>query len=298
VDIDSLRIFLEVARRGSFAAVARDHGAEPSSISRIIGGLEKELAFRLFQRSTRRTSLTESGAIYLQQVEAALNEFDRARDLAAAVQLGPAGTLRLTASIAFGTTCLVPLLPPFRATYPAVEIELLLSDTNLDLVADRIDLAIRLAPSVQADVIATKLMDTRYHVCATPGYLSAHGRPDSPDALGAHSCVLFTLPGYRTRWLFRDAASIVKEIPVHGTIAASNALAVRAATLEGLGPALLPDWLIAGDLANGTLIDLFPIHRVAATDFATAAWLLYPSRAFLPAKVRAMIDFLRERMVR
>ena len=298
MDLELLRVFVETARRGSFAGVARDRDAEPSSVSRIIAALERELGLRLFQRSTRRMSLTEAGSIYFEHVEAALREFDRARDLAATAQSGPSGTLRLTASVAFGTTVLAPLLPAFRAAYPAVEIGLMLSDANLDLVADRIDLAIRLAPSVHADVIATKLMDTRYHVCATPAYLATRGQPERPTDLEAHSCLLFALPGYRSRWLFRDTGGAIEDVKVNGAIAVSSALALHAVTRQSLGPALLPDWLIASDLAAGALIDLFPAYRVSATDFNTAAWMLYPSRDYLPAKVRVMIDFLRRAMVR
>lgn len=243
-------------------------------------------------------SLTEAGAIYLAEVEAGLRALERARDLAASVASGPAGTLRLTASVAFGTTCVVPELPAFRAAFPNVEIELLLSDANLDLVAERIDLAIRLAPILQADVVTTKLVDTRYHVCAARAYISAQGGLDGPEALSTRDCLLFALPGYRSHWLFRNAEGAVTKVAVRGSLAMSNALALRAATLLGLGPALLPDWLIAGDLASGALLDLFPDQQAAATNFETAAWLLYPSRVYLPAKVRVMIDFLKGRLAR
>ena len=296
MDIESLRVFVEVAQRGSFAAVARDREAEPSSISRVIATLEKELGFRLFQRSTRRMTLTEAGSLYLESLQIALRDLDRARDLAATAHSGPTGTLRLTASVAFGAVCVAPHLPRFRAAYPGVEIELLLSDANLDLVADRIDLAIRLAPSVQADVIVTKLIDTRYRVCASPEYLLSHGQPERPADLSERDCVLFALPAYRTRWLLRDAGGAVEEVKVRGGVAISSALALRSAALAGLGPALLPDWLVAQDLERSALVDLFPGYRATATDFSTAAWMLYPSRNYLPAKVRVMIDFLKLRL--
>ena len=166
------------------------------------------------------------------------------------------------------------MLPEFQAAYPQVGLELVLTDENLDLVADRIDLAIRLAPSVHADVIAVKLMDTRYHVCATSGYLARSPETAEPAGLAAHRCLLFALPEYRSRWQFRDHLGAVEAVPVQGDVVVSNALALYSAARLGLGPTLLPDWLIGGDLASGALIDLFPSHRVTATDFATAAWLL------------------------
>jgi DNA-binding transcriptional LysR family regulator len=125
----------------------------------------------LFQRSTRRVALTEAGEIYLARVAALAEEMDRARDEARGVSAGPVGTLRLTVSVAFGCTRLVPLLPEFRGLYPGVKLELLLTDTVLDLVAERVDLAARLGRRFDADFVATKLFDTRYRVCANPSYL-------------------------------------------------------------------------------------------------------------------------------
>lgn len=155
-----MRMFVEVARRGSFAAAARDRDVDPSSVSRAVALLEEELGVRLFQRTTRRVALTEAGEIYLARVTALVDELDFARDEARGVSTGPVGTLRLTASVAFGNTCLVPLLPEFRERYPGVKLELLLTDTVLDLVAERVDLAIRLGRRFDADFIATKLFDT------------------------------------------------------------------------------------------------------------------------------------------
>jgi DNA-binding transcriptional LysR family regulator len=299
MDIGAVQLFIEVARRGNFASVARDRGMEPSSVSRIIGVLEAELGFRLFQRTTRRSSLTEAGEVYLQRVAQVVEQIEGAREDGMAVSAGPAGHLRMTASVAFGTTQLVPLLPAFRSEFPRISIELLLADANLDLVAERIDFAIRLAPAIQGDLVTTKLTDTRYRVCATPEYLARHGAPDVPGDLESRRCLLFTFPEYRTRWRFRPHPEGPEEVVrVAGDIVISNALALRDATLLGLGPALLPDWLMAGALASGALVDLFPRFRVTATDFATAAWLLYPSREHLPAKVRVAIDFLKRHVSR
>lgn len=118
----------------------------------------------------------------------------------------------------------------------------------------------------------------------------------APDDLRQHNCLRFTLPAFRTRWLFRARDGASSEVPVDGDLIISNKLTLRDCALAGLGPALLPDWLVDKDLASGALIDCFPDHQVAATSFDTAAWLLYPSRTFLPNKVRVMIDFLRQRL--
>lgn len=292
----NLKILADVARYGSFASAARAHGLDPSSVSRIVAIVESELGIRLFQRSTRQLSLTEAGTVYLQRIEAILDELERAREDALSLRRKPQGTLRLTASVAFGQRCLVPLLSAFRTAYPDFKLELLFTDDNLDLIGERIDLAIRLGPGARGDLISTKLRDTHYHVCASPAYIAAARPIAEPGDISHHACVLSTLHEFRSPWLFRNETGQVEEVPVMGDILISTPLALREAAIAGLGPALLADWLIDKDVDEGRLVDLFPNYRVAATSFDSAAWLLYPSRAFLPNKVRVMIDFLRQRL--
>lgn len=295
MNLNSLKLALEIARLGSFAAVARSMHVDPSSISRAIAHVEAELELRLFQRSTRRLTLTEAGALYLARVEAVIDELDEARDTATAIQSGPRGALRLTTSVAFGEICLSPLVPAFRAAYPELRLELIFTDQNVDLVTEQIDLAIRLAPAIEGDLICAKLFDTRYRVCASPDYLARMPVLKAPEDLLVHDALLFALPGYRTRWLFRDRNGKVSDVAIDGSIVTSNAVTLRQNMLNGVGPALLANWLIDDDIRDGRCIDLFPEHHVTATSFDTAAWLVYPSRRFLPNKVRCMIDFLRTR---
>jgi len=296
VDLDLLRLFVDVTRKGGFAAVARDRDLEPSKVSRAIAGLERDLGFRLFQRTTRQMSPTEAGALYLQRIKPVLDGLDCAREEARSLSEGPSGILRLTTSVAFAVTCIVPLLPAFRAAFPQVQVELLSTDETLDLVADRIDLAIRLGPSVQAGVVASRLMTTRYRVVATPGYLARSPVLRRPADLTDHRCALFALSDYRTQWLFRGTDGLVETVPIAGDLVFSNAFALYAAVKNGMGPALLPDWLVDADLQAGVIRDVFPDRAATATSFDTAAWLIYPSRSYLPAKVRAAIDLLRARL--
>jgi len=297
MEIESLRLFIQVARRGSFAIVARDRGTDPSSVSRTIAALEDELQVRLLQRSTRRMTLTEAGAAYLARLEPLIEELDHARDEALAVSARPIGTIRLTASVAFGQKCVAPLLPKLRQTCPDLGIDLVLTDANLDLVSEGVDLAIRLGPAKDSSLIGTKLIETQYRACASPAYVAASqklGRSlKKPNDLTAHNCILLNLPDHRSRWLFRDAEGIITPVGVHGDLLISNPLVLLTCAIDGMGPALLADWLAGDALATGDLVDLFPDCAVAATDFDTAAWLLYPSRTYLPTKVRIVIDFLR-----
>lgn len=285
-----LTLLQDVARLGSFAAAARLHGLDASSVSRSVAGIEAALNLRLFQRTTRRLSLTDEGSRYLSRAAPLIDELDRlAQDSRARA---PAGTLRLTASVTFGQTRILPLLPAFRAAYPDVALDCQFTDANLDLIAERIDLAIRLAPLIEGDVIATRLMTTRYRVVASPGYLAQSPPLNAPEDMAMHRALLFTLRQFRSRWIFRRGG-VVREVPVSGDITLSPAGTLREAALAQLGPALLPDWLVDGDIAAGRLIHCLPDWEVTATRFDTGAWAVYPSRAWLPAKTRAMIDFLR-----
>lgn len=296
MDLSALRLFVDVAHLGSFAAVARDRAVDPSSVSRVIADLEAEIGARLFQRTTRTMMLSEAGDAYLARVEPLLDELEAAREAALNVTGQPSGVLRLTASVTFGQMRILPLLAAFHALYPDLQVEALFTDATVDLVADRIDLAVRFAPAIEGDVVAAKLMDTRYRVVASPAYLAAHPPLRAPADIANHKVLLFTLAAFRRRWLFRDAAGAVDSVPVSGDLTLAPAGSLREAAIAGLGPALLPDWLVDDAIAAGLLVDALPDHRVTATSFDTAAWLVYPSRAFLPRKVRVMADFLRSRM--
>jgi DNA-binding transcriptional LysR family regulator len=298
MDLESLSLFTDVAHRGSFAATAKEHDLDPSSVSRVVAQLEADLGVRLFQRTTRRMALTEAGDLFLARIEPLIDELKRAKDMAQTVSDGPSGTIRITASVTFGIKRIVPLLGRFRARYPSLKVDALFTDSNVDLIAERIDLAVRLGPTVEGDLIATKLVDTRYRVVASPRYLASAPRLAQPADLSAHRCLLLNLRAFRTRWLFRDAQGAVNEVPIDGDITLSAAIALYDAALEGLGPSLLPDWLVDGAIRDGLLVNPFPTHAVTATTFDTGAWLIYQSRSYLPGKVRVMIDFLKESIVR
>src|SRR3989440_1411740 len=297
MELDLLRLFADVARRRSFAAVARERDIDASAISRGMAALEADLGVRLLQRTTRSMNLTEAGEIYLSRILPLIEDLDQARDEVAASRNEPVGSVRVTASLTFGQVCLAPQLPAFRTAFPRLHLELILSDENLDLFAERIDIALRLGPSYRADVIGVKLFPTRYLVVASPDYLLRHSAPSTPRELTNRNCLLFSLPDFRSRWRFRRDGQI-EEVPVSGDILISNALTLRSAAIQGLGPALLADWTVSEDIQSGRLVELFADWDVAATSFDTAAWLLYPSRARLPFKVRSTIDFLRRSLGR
>ncbi len=294
MDIEALRLFIDVAEQGSFAAVARVRGADPSSISRPIAILEAELGVRLFQRTTRAMALTEVGERYLRQVRPLVEGLERAGDeLDEGQTAGPVGMLRMTASVAFGQAVVAPLLPRFRESFAGLRVELVLDDGDLDLVAEKIDLAIRLGPSLRGDLIGVKLFETRYRVVVSPDYIARCGQVRDLDDLAQRSCLLFAMPELRKRWVFRRGEE-VREIGVTGAIVSSNATVLKIAALDGLGPALLADWLVGEELRTGTLVECLPGYQATPTTFETAAWLLYPSRNHLSRKVRLAADFFRQ----
>ncbi|NJM82305.1 MAG: LysR family transcriptional regulator [Tabrizicola sp.] len=298
MNMADLSLFAETARAGSFAAVARARGTDPSTISRSVASLEAELGVRLFQRTTRSLALTEAGDLYLSRALPLIEELARIGSEARATKAETRGTLRLTASVTFGQAMILPLLPGFRAAYPDISLECLFTDQNLDLVADRIDLAVRLAPAIEGDVIASKLMSTRYRVVASPGYLAKAPPLAAPGELAGHRFLLFSIRPFRNRWIFRDAAGRLSDVPVRGDLVISPAGAILDAALAGLGVALLPNYLSDPAIADGRLTRLLTGWEVTATTFDTGAWIVYPSRSFLPAKTRAMIDFLGQRLPR
>jgi len=293
MDLPALKTVLLVRDLGSIAGAARALDLDPSNVSRTVAAIERELGQRLFQRSTRKLSLTEEGEKYLRRVAPLLEEIEAANEEISSRRNQPKGTLRMTASVAFALEGIMPLLPAFHERYPDISVELFPSDSNLDLLAEGLDLAIRLAAAPRGDLISTRLLQTRYRVVASPGYLSKEGHPREPDALAGRNCLCFALPDFRNAWRFRLENEEPFDIDVSGRTSISSALALREGARLGLGPAMLADWLIGSDLQSGRLVDLFPRYACAPANFETAAWILYPSRAYLPQKVRVMIDFLK-----
>jgi DNA-binding transcriptional LysR family regulator len=250
---------------------------------------------RLFQRTTRVLSLTEAGELFFAQAPALIAGAAKLLDETATVGQKPVGTVRLTASVAFGETCLIPLLERFHKPPPGLMLDLVLTDARLCLITERIDLAIRLGEHHRGDLLGKQLFKTRYRVVASPNYIQHHDKISTPMDLADHQCLLWALPEFRSKWLFRDDTRSL-DVPISGTFVVSNALALRSAVRCGVGPALLADWLIDADLKAGTLVDLFPSYHVGATSFDTFAWLLWAGRDYIPRKNKLVMHFFEENL--
>ncbi|WP_415714966.1 LysR family transcriptional regulator [Roseibium sp.] len=289
MELQALKTILLVRDLGSIAAAARSLDLDASKVSRVVSSVERELGLRLFQRSTRKLSTTDEGSRYLRRIAPLVQELEAAGVEAASQGGRPSGTIRLTASVAFVQEGILPVLPKFQDMYPELTVELYPADHNLDLLAEGLDLAVRLAAAPKGDLISTKLLTTRYRVVAAPDYLDKVKPVEHPVDLADLNCLCFAFPGFKKSWLFRTLGAKPFSVDVSGKTVIARL---------GMGAALLPDWLIGKDLKSGRLVDLFPDHECAAFDFETAAWILYPSRTYLPQKVRVMIDFLKAELGR
>ncbi|MEL7026176.1 MAG: LysR family transcriptional regulator [Pseudomonadota bacterium] len=285
----TLSVFAECVARGSFAGAARGLDLDPSQVSRMIAGLEADLRLRLFERSTRRITLTEAGALYHKRIAPLLAEIDDAGAAARDLSDAPKGRLRVAASTAFGERVIVPMLKGFLETHREIDIDLVLSDAQVDLLEARIDVAVRLAPDAPPDTIVSKLCQTRYVVAAHPAFAKKLTRPEDLTDIPV---VCFAYPGFRDLWRFRKAGKVT-EVPISGRLEITGAAAVLSAARQGVGPALLADWLVQEDFATGRRVEVFPKHDVTATAFDTSAWVLTPSRRYQPLKARVFIDALR-----
>jgi DNA-binding transcriptional LysR family regulator len=293
VNLEAIQIFVEAVARGSFASVARARKLAPSSVSRLVAELEAELEVRLFQRTTRRLSLTEAGQAYLDRVAPLLQELDQARDQARDLGAAPRGVLRIAVTGTFAQLHLARWLPRFLAQYRDLQVELALDARYTDLVSDQIDLAIRLGRLQPTSAVARKLCAMPRVIVASPKLLE--GRTGlRPDEVGTVPCLLFPYEGYGSTWKFRDRRGTIREAEPRSRVTAADGLVLRSLAVNGEGFALLPRWLCAEELAAGALVDVFPAYDVTATEFDAAVSLLYASRSYVPLKVRTFVTFVTE----
>lgn len=292
MEIEALRCFVETARASSFSDVARRRGVETSSISRSISGLEAAIGVRLLQRSSRGAVLTEAGRRFLSRVEILTHEFDQASDEAREASTSVHGTLRVGTTAAFGEKCLSPILPDLMAAHPDLRIEIVVSEAD-DMIAERLDVAIRLAAPTDCGLISFRLRTIAEHVVASPEWIADNGDVQAPEDLPAVNCLIGAPRQPNAKWRFHDRAGHRSTVVVSGRIAIADPLGLRACALRGLGPAVLPDFVVDDDLAFGRLEDLFPQHRTTSSEDEVAAWVVYPSKSYLPAKVRTFVDQLR-----
>ncbi len=285
--LNQMRAFVETAQAGGLAAAGRKLGLSRAQISKLILGLESRLGVKLLYRNSRAQSLSAAGAAYLERALDVLAMVDEADQAAGSLQAEPAGLIRFNAPMSFGTIRLAPILPEFLQRYPQIELHVELDDHQLDPVEHGFDLTVRIAALDDSSLIARKLCQVRRLVCASPGYLAAHGTPGRPADLGQHQCIVYGASAAAHQWAFHGPAG-VETVAVNGQFSANNGDVILEAALAGIGIIALPDFLIEGDLAAGRLKPLLP----GWSRPAYGVYALYPPNRQLPRKTRALIDFL------
>lgn len=289
-DINDMLVFARVVEAGGFSAAARRIGVSPSRVSKAVARLERSLGVRLLHRSTRRLSLTEIGAAYVEHCRRILEELTRAEEVVGRLHAEPRGTLKVSASVAFGTLHIAPALPAFAARYPELAIDMTINDRIVDLMEEGYDVAVRITRAPDPNLVARRLAPIRRKICATPDYFRRRGVPRTPEDLRHHNCLSYTHMSGQGVWHLTGPAGDVA-VPVSGSLRINDDEALSQAVLGGLGIALLPTFIVGRELQAGrleaVLSQYVPVER-----FVHAVHL---PNLHLPAKVRAFIDFLAAR---
>ncbi len=286
--LTSMQVFLEVARRGSFAAAADQLGISRAMVTRHVMHLENTLGVRLLHRTTRRLSLTGEGQSYAERCQQILEEIEESEYAVAQMSALPRGTLRVSAPISFGTFHLAPAIAAYQDAYAEVAVEVVLNDRDTDLAEEGIDVAVRVGALEESRLIARRIGTSHMVVCAAPAYLSRRGTPQVPADLSTHNCLRYTLRS--SVWRFAQGGEEATVL-VHGDLECNGGDVLRLAALAGRGLVLLPTYMVGADLRAGRL-------RRVLRDFEmpeVPIHALYLHRRHLSAKVRSFVEFLARR---
>jgi len=288
-EFGAIPVFIAVVERQGFSAASRTLGITKSAVSKRINQLERHLGARLLHRTTRKLSLTEAGERYYEHAAKALKAANLAEDAVTELQGEPRGKLKISSPMSFGRLHVAPLIPKFLKRYAGLEIDLVMDDRNIDLVAEGFDITIRSGELQDSSLIARKLAPLRQVICASPDYISQHGKPVTPFELSNRNCILFSYSGDANEWtLTRD--SQMEVVSVSGNYRVNNSEALIEALRDGIGIGRLPTFVAGSDLKSGRLIKLFESYQIPDHIF----YAVFPEREYLPAKVRVFLDFAIE----
>ena len=284
----AMEAFSRVARLGSFRAAASELRLSTTAVSRRVSDLEEHLGARLLERNTRRLSLTEVGAGYLERCERLLSDLDELEEAAGSAEVGLRGALRVTSGLDFGRDFLAPVLGDFQARHPELRIEMVLTDRFVDLVDEGLDVALRMGRLEDSSLVARRLATSRLVAVASPAYLAAHEAPERPAELADHACILDT--NGASTWRFRGPAGEASFQP-RPRMAVNSPAVTRDRLVAGAGISVAPRFVVEPDLRAGRLVrvlpewemDEIPLHAV------------YPPGRRLSLRVRALVDFLADR---
>ncbi|WP_184716105.1 LysR family transcriptional regulator [Caulobacter sp.] len=283
-----MEVFARVVEEGGFTAAAKALSMTPSAVSKLVARLEARLGSRLVVRSTRKLQLTAEGLTFHERALRVLADLDEAERSVAACAV-PKGRLRINANVAFGLHHLLPLLPKFTALHPQVQVDVTLTDQVIDLLDERAELAIRGGPLRPSQLMARKLGESRAAVVASPEYLARRGTPQHPDELAHHDLVTFNFARHCDEWPFLIEGERV-HYPAHGRVLAGDGESAAHLAKAGQGITRLGVFHIADDIAAGRLVPVLEAFHPGDLETLSAVYVGHAGP--LPARVRAMIDFL------
>jgi len=290
LDLNDLRVFASVARLSSFSAAARELGLPKSSVSRSVTRLEGSLHTRLVQRTTREVRLTESGTALQQRCLAILADVTDAVDYVGSLGSGPRGQLRISTGIGFGVEVLSKLLPPFLEQYPDVNVTLDLTNRAVDLVADGVDVTIRIGPMPDSDMVSTHLGTMHRYLCASPEYLARRGAPKTVEDLSKHDILeMPSSDGLPRPWRFSRDGDEPLTIAIEPRVAVNDPLTIHYLIVNGAGLGCISDYLCAQEIAAGRLVRLLAEWTMPSVDVS----LVFPSNRELSPAVRAFLTYMK-----
>lgn len=291
-DLEAWAIFAKVSETGSFARAASELALSQATVSKAITRLEGRLKTMLLHRTSRRMSLTEAGYAALERASRILAEGEAVEAEVAEQSASLHGPVRITAPMSFGISHLAPLLPEFMARYPDVELDFHFTDEQLDLVAHRLDLALRISTLADSSLLARRLCTVRILLVGAPAYFARYGRPQHPRDLAAHRILQYSYSLGGDSWRFRHETQGEFSLDMPAPLRVNNAEALVPALQAGLGLALQPEFLAWRDLQSGELETVMMEWRVDPI----ALHILTPPGRSRPARVQALIDYLAERL--
>lgn len=281
--------FAQTARHGGFAAAAREQGVAPSTLAKAVGRLEAALGVKLFHRTTRQVTLTPDGERLFQRCQRVLDEVESLQAEASGSRAMPTGVLRIDLPVFYGKRFVMPLLAQVMKRYPAMHLDIRMTDLQVDLVREGVDLAVRIGPLRDSTLVARRVDQQGLVLCASAAYLSGRGVPRRVEDLAAHDAVVFRLPstGRDRPWQFRQRG-VAREFVPQPNVRVNETEGLLAALKLGLGVCQLPDMLVRDELASGELVELLPGLRPPNMPIH----LVYPSSRLLPSRVKVVIEAL------
>jgi DNA-binding transcriptional LysR family regulator len=289
--LESIHVFVAVARAGGFSAASRALGLPLATVSRKVAELEESLGVRLFERSTRQVVLTDVAQPYFDSCSRLLDDMRDADEMVTGEHRAPKGELTITAPVGFGRKHLQPVALEFLRDYPQIDLRLLLVDRVLNLVEDHVDVALRISELPDSSLVARPLGQIKMVVVAAPGYLQSAGEPAHPSDLPGHQCILWASLGARRAWQFKvDGQEAMFPIGVRLTTTLPES-AVEAAQ-AGLGLAQVTSYQAADAVSAGSLVPVLRVFESAPTPVS----LVHPSNRRVPLKLRAFLDYAAPRL--